>query len=258
MKIAIVGYGFVGTATEYLFKTTDATVLIHDPYKDMIIGEYSDTMEASSIPLFLDYIFLCVPTNLIPETGKLDTTILEQVYDEWKDYGKIVIRSTIGPDQVDLFPDAIMMPEFLREAHWKEDVDSMFLPIIVSDVDFCNVLKDLFSMKSLRYKEIKHLGAKEAMMFKLARNATLAMRVALANHFHGICENYNMDYSDVQIALEDDTIVGGSHWQVPGPDGKEGFGGKCLPKDLTHVSNLCYNEDNIMKKALADNLIWRV
>ena len=45
----------------------------------------------------------------------------------------------------------------------------------------------------------------------------------------------------------------GTHWEVPGPDGEFGFGGTCLPKDLTHASGLVYNENNIMKTALEAN-----
>ena len=29
-----------------------------------------------------------------------------------------------------------------------------------------------------------------------------------------------------------DKRLGESHWQVPGPDGKKGFGGSCFPKDI--------------------------
>lgn len=241
MKILIVGYGFVGTATHYLFEDTDAVIYIHDPEKgyNNIGGHY-------------DYIFLCVPTNINPEKNILDISILKEVYEEWNMYGQVVIRSTIGPDQVDEFPDAIMMPEFLREKHWKEDVKDPTLPIIVSDKDFSIELHQLFAQK-----KVYCLEPKETMMFKLARNSALAMKVAVANEFYQICDSLDMDYSAIQTLLEEDPAVGGTHWQCPGPDGKVGFGGKCLPKDLTHMESLCYNKDNIMKQALLDNLVRR-
>ena len=43
--------------------------------------------------------------------------------------------------------------------------------------------------------------------------------------------------------------MGELHWQVPGPDGKLGFGGKCLPKDTTHYMNL-FSEDNLYEDVL--------
>jgi len=243
MNILIVGYGFVGTATEYLFKDTGTNISIEDPAHSYIFMEDED----------LDYIFLCVPTNLDPDTGKLDISILTEVYEYWKDKGKVVIRSTIGPDQVDLFPEAIMMPEFLREKHWQADVDDPSLPIITSDHKLTDKLQVL-----LPHKVCWYLRPKEAMMFKLARNTALAMRVALANELYDICETHKMDYNTIEYMLKEDPALGYSHWEVPGHDGKKGFGGKCLPKDLTHMSKLCYNEDNILQKAIRDNLIRRV
>ncbi|HAI39121.1 MAG TPA: hypothetical protein DCM40_13875, partial [Maribacter sp.] len=29
-----------------------------------------------------------------------------------------------------------------------------------------------------------------------------------------------------------DSRLGSSHWAVPGPDGRHGFGGSCFPKDI--------------------------
>ena len=63
----------------------------------------------------------------------------------------------------------------------------------------------------------------------------------------------DIDYSVLQEFLEADENLGGTHWAVPGPDKKEGFGGTCLPKDLTHASSLLYNTHNIMNTALEAN-----
>ena len=237
MKILIVGYGFVGTATHYLFERTDAIIYIHDPAKGYtnVGGQY-------------DYIFLCVPTDLDLCNQRLNINLLRDVFNEWKHSGQIVIRSTIGPNQVGKFPGAIMMPEFLRENHWKEDVDDPELPLIVSDKDFSIELHQMFSEK-----KVYCLSAEETMMFKLARNSALAMKVAVANEFAEICNRLDIDYTAIQNMLEDDPAVGGTHWQCPGPDGRVGFGGKCLPKDLTHMKSLCYNSDNIFKTALVVN-----
>jgi len=62
----------------------------------------------------------------------------------------------------------------------------------------------------------------------------------------------------LQGMLSRDKVIGGTHWQVPGPDGKVGFGGKCLPKDLTHMSTLCYNDYNIMEDAVKANMIRKI
>ena len=35
-----------------------------------------------------------------------------------------------------------------------------------------------------------------------------------------------------------DSTLGTSHFDVPGPDGEAGYGGKCLPKDTEHFASL--------------------
>lgn len=243
MRILIVGHGFVGTATSFLFQTTDAIVDIHDPARGVYVTPNETT--------HYDYIFLCVPTPMGSD-GKLDVSILEEVYNEWVSYGNIVIRSTIGPDQCKYFPSAIMMPEFLRERHWQEDTLDPSLPMIVGDIHLREILESYFPMKTVYY-----MSNEEAMMYKLARNSALAMKVALANEFYEICQNLGISYVPLEHLLELDPAVGGTHWTVPGPDGKAGFGGKCLPKDLTHMSTLCNNSINIMDDALHINLFRR-
>ena len=39
----------------------------------------------------------------------------------------------------------------------------------------------------------------------------------------------------MRAAVGVDDRIGFSHTQVPGPDGKKGFGGTCFPKDLSSL-----------------------
>jgi len=87
----------------------------------------------------------------------------------------------------------------------------------------------------------------------MGRNAALAMKVALANDFYDICKNNGADFDVFVEHLKDDPNLGGTHWDVPGHDNKRGFGGTCLPKDLTHTSTLCYHTNNIMETAVMAN-----
>lgn len=241
-KIAIVGYGFVGKATEHLFRNSKIEILIHDPEIGHVIDDWREVA----------YAFLCVPTNEID--GRLDTSILHSAYDRIPEWVDVVIRSTIGPDQVTEFSDnTIFMPEFLRESHWKQDVDDTELPIIIGSAINVETLFDIIPV----HKKIVHVQSKDAMMYKLARNSALAMTVALANEFYAICENLNIDYKILSDMLTEDPVVANSHWQVPGPDGNSGFGGKCLPKDLTHMSSLCYSHYNILHEAINMNKLRR-
>jgi len=258
MKLLIVGMGFVGTATEYLFKESWCNGNKLDPHKIFRHDPAKGWATENPAGNFFDYIFLCLPTNLDPVSQKLDLSILKEAYERWRHAGKVVIRSTIGPDQIDEFPDAIFMPEFLRENNWKEDVSDSELPIIVSDEIFGDLLRaHIFANQPSNdpyYKKIITLPPAETVMWKLTRNAALGVKVALANELSEICKIHNIDYALIKLQLETDQALGYSHWQVPGPDGKLGFGGHCLPKDLTHMASLWYNHPlSIVNTALEMN-----
>ena len=248
-KVAIVGYGFVGKATEYFFANhikRKPTILIHDPALGKKITNWKG----------IDYAFICVPTPLRgskrAQRRRLDTDIIDVVCKKvYPKVDRIVIRSTIGPDQTAKYTTnmgAIIWPEFLRERWWREDVDNPELPMVVGGYQMEHFIK---SIKC--HKKIIEVKPDEAAMIKVARNAALAVKVGLANEFKNICDEWDMDYNVLAEFLGNDPNLGKTHWNVPGPDGKVGFGGTCLPKDLTHTSSLCYNTNNILKVAVNAN-----
>jgi UDP-glucose 6-dehydrogenase len=243
-RITIIGYGFVGTATEYFlingFKET-FDIQILDPAKG-----YND-IEWKGV----EYAFICVPTNL--KGDKLDASIIDNILEDLDPNVHPIIRSTVGPEQALNLArkGCIMMPEFLRERHWKEDVMNPNIDLIVGAWWNDNFV-DLMSNNTIG-KMVKHVTPMEASMMKMMRNAALAVKVGLANEFNDICKSMDIDYKVLQEFLESDENLGGSHWAVPGPDEKVGFGGTCLPKDLTHASALSYNTHNIMNTALEAN-----
>ena len=115
-KIAIVGYGYVGKATELMFDNVE--ILIHDPDLGHTIDDWDG----------VDYAFICVPTPM-DKSGRLDFSYVDSALQSIGN-GKIVIRSTIGPDQM-INDEWIYMPEFLREATWKEDVENPKSPVVI-------------------------------------------------------------------------------------------------------------------------------
>ena len=251
MNVAIVGYGFVGQATEYFLHwyKPETTIKIEDPAKGYTIEDWSD----------IEYTFICVPTDLEPlGNGKerLDTSIIDSVIEKFTfNLGGIVIRSTIGPDQALKYAKTgcIIMPEFLRENYWKEDVVDATIEVVIGHSNhehFVDWIKDGLP------REIRETTAIEASCIKIYRNAALAVNVGLANDIKEICDLYDINYQPIkEYFMKDKTL--GTHWEVPGPDGKGGFGGTCLPKDLTHASTLCYNTNNIMKTAVKANKFRR-
>jgi UDP-glucose 6-dehydrogenase len=53
-------------------------------------------------------------------------------------------------------------------------------------------------------------------------------------------------------SLSDEPRLGSSHWRVPGPDGKKGFGGACFPKDISALVNYT-NKMSLMEEVLSLN-----
>jgi UDPglucose 6-dehydrogenase len=77
-----------------------------------------------------------------------------------------------------------------------------------------------------------HTSARMAEVVKYATNAFLATKVAFANEMFGLVSELDLDYPHFQELFTLDPRINRSHLKVPGSDGKFGFGGSCLPKDL--------------------------
>ena len=87
---------------------------------------------------------------------------------------------------------------------------------------------------------IEITDSKTAEMVKYFTNTFLATKVSFANEMKMICDELRIDYDKVVEYSICDKRLGKSHWAVPGPDGKLGFGGSCFPKDLNAMISLCY------------------
>ena len=77
-----------------------------------------------------------------------------------------------------------------------------------------------------------------AEMVKYFTNTFLSTKVSFANEMKQICDEINIDYDKVVEYATYDNRLGKSHWAVPGPDGKLGFGGSCFPKDINALIHL--------------------
>ena len=53
MNVAIIGYGFVGKATEYLLKKTNCNIQLHDPSKYLLCDFETVDYGLSVFPLLL-------------------------------------------------------------------------------------------------------------------------------------------------------------------------------------------------------------
>ena len=94
-------------------------------------------------------------------------------------------------------------------------------------------------------------------MVKYLTNTFLATKVSFANEMKMLCDFFNVDYDKVVEYSTYDERLGKSHWAVPGPDGKMGFGGSCFPKDINALISIADKWEipaNVLMAAWETNL----
>ena len=248
MNIGIVGQGYVGTAVKEVF-SKHYNVETYDLDKDKCSVDYlEDIVELTNI------IFVCVPTPM-KKDGSCDTSIVEAVVKDINDMvvnrnvsDRIVaIKSTIPPGTTNRLNkeckniSVIFNPEFLTEANFIDDFKNQNRIIIGGERPSTTKLRQVYSLVFPNVKIVK-TGSKTAEMVKYMTNTFLATKVSFANEMKMLCDKLNIDYDKVVEYSTYDERLGKSHWAVPGPDGKLGFGGSCFPKDLNALIDLCYEK----------------
>jgi len=250
IRLGFIGAGFVGGAMIRGFSNF-FPITIYDKGKD--IGSLQSVAENS------DVIFLCLPTPEGPD-GECDTSIVHstlmdlhsalenaQLCDK-----EVVIRSTVPPEWIssatrgfDRF-NLLFMPEFLtaRCADLDFITSSRFIIGTAEPNDCFDYELTEFVFK-LRFPgaPIKIMTWEEAAMLKYAVNNFFIVKVSFFNEIYDMCVNMGVDPDRVIHEMLNDGRIGRSHWQVPGPDGKRGFGGACFPKDSSAYCHIARSVD---------------
>ena len=239
MKIGIIGQGYVGSAIKLGFQDY-YDVFTYDKFDlgKSTHSKISDIVEETKV------IFVCVPTPMRKD-GTCYTGIVEEVIREINETATdhiVVIKSTIPPGTTDRINQeythstVIFNPEFLTEANFLDDFKNQNRIILGGDRKGTNKLRQIYS-KVFPKATIVKTGAKHAEMVKYFTNTFLATKVSFANEMYNICQQLDLDYDKVVEYATYDERLGKSHWGVPGPDEDFGFGGHCLPKDLSAMIN---------------------
>jgi nucleotide sugar dehydrogenase len=229
MKFVVIGHGFVGQAMDSVLSDKH-TVAIIDPHKgfDDSVDKHSDA----------DGFVICVPT---PEAdnGRVDDTLVVEYIKAVREHcpnSKILIKSTTSVDvlrEYD-FHNVAFSPEFLSSST-SADTTQQFrdctFAIYGGDAGrfWHSVFGQLVTINDVRFLDIKDAG-----FLKYTENAFLALKVTFFNELRQLYDaDIGVNYDAMIEALALDKRIGMSHTQVPGPDGRYGFGGHCLPKDTS-------------------------
>jgi UDPglucose 6-dehydrogenase len=234
-SIGVVGAGVVGKAVARSYIEHYAVrVYDSDPKKHV------DTLASV---LECDLVFVCLPTPA-KEDGRLDVSSVEQFFErmEYRHLreGHFVLKSTVPVgtterlrNKYDL--DIVHSPEFLTARCANLDASLPSRNVIGGKVNEAS--SRLIHLYHERFPGVQTYlcSSDESELLKLITNGFFAVKVAFFNEVHALAESWGMDWESIRRMLLSDGRIHPSHTLVPGPDGRHGFGGSCLPKDAAQL-----------------------
>jgi UDPglucose 6-dehydrogenase len=233
-NVGIIGNGFVGQALAYGFSPV-AKIRIYDLDPLKCVDEFKETVNRS------DILFVSVPTPMNPD-GSINLDIINDVITKIDDANirkdnVVVLKSTVVPGTTDFlkekFPSLnfVYNPEFLTER--KAKFDFLNQSRVVLGGDFRSVQKVVgLYINRFNHCNFVKTDPRTAEFIKYLGNVFFALKVSFANETRLFAEEIGVNWDDALRGFVADGRVADSHLHVPGPDGKLGFGGSCLPKDL--------------------------
>ena len=242
-KIGIIGKGFVGSAVQFGFSPSvgcDAKVRVYDIDPTKSTHTLEETINES------DFVFLSVPTPSNKD-GSINIDMLDDALNNINDVSEcknvILVRSTVTPGTtqklqmkyIDL--NLLFNPEYLTERSAKFDFINQSRFIIGSGEAtiskmYSENLADLFRDRFGESVSILETNYETAEMIKYMNNCFFVTKVSFMNEMYKVAEKSNVDWKQAVSGFVTDGRIGHTHLDVPGPDGKFGFGGSCFPKDV--------------------------
>lgn len=292
ITIGIIGNGFVGQATA-LLRCETVKVLIYD-VDDKKCEPIGITM--NDIVNICDIIFICVPTPMLSsDNPRTNTYIVESVIAQinvikkkkhsiretlknsfkgganreiHSEYCHVVVRSTV-PIGFCTQNKVHHFPEFLTEKNWKKDFESATEWVIGVNDKVSQEHQREFKVNMIKLFHNAHMEGKISSyctkfestntteLVKYARNAFLATKLSFCNEIADFAKRKGIEYEHVRNLFILDSRIGSAHTNVPGSDGRTGWGGTCLPKDCMSLLKQYEDSDldgHVLKGVLRRNL----
>lgn len=244
MKIGIIGKGFVGSAVQFGFSPNtgcDADVKTYDKDPNKSTHSLDDTINSS------DFIFLSVPTPSNPD-GSVNLDTVNEALDDINTINSrdniILLRSTMIPGSTNKFQEKypklnlVFNPEFLTERSAKFDFINQSRYIIGGDPKHTSKVVDMYRWRFGKSISVIETDLETAELIKYMNNCFLATKVSFMNEMKLVSDKCGADWEMAVDGFIRDGRIGHSHINVPGHDGKLGFGGVCFPKDIMAMINL--------------------
>ncbi len=223
-SVAIIGYGAVGRGISQLFPHA---VIYDEP---LGIGAREDVNRCR-------YAFIAVPTPAYPD-GSCNTSIVEEVV-AWLQCPFLILRSTVAVGTTARLAQEyrkriVFQPEYgpaETPDHPFNDLRKIRWVILGGERQDTIPVADLYKTTFNADIVIQQTDARTAELVKYMENTFLALKVTFCNELYDIARRLDVDYNELRELWLLDPRIGRSHTFVM-PDSR-GFGGKCLPKDIS-------------------------
>jgi len=239
MNIGIIGRGFVGSAVANGFSPStgyNANIRIYDKDPSRSLNSLEDTVNKS------DFIFLSLPTPSNKD-GSISLKILEDSINEINAVNSnseniVLLRSTVVPGTSEAFQKKftniriVFNPEFLTERSAYFDFINQSRVILGGLSEHVEKVANLYSDRFGSHLPIIKTNFQTAELIKYMNNCFFATKVSFLNEMKQISDLVDADWDNAVEGFILDGRIGHSHINVPGHDGKFGFGGSCFPKDM--------------------------
>ena len=233
MKIGIIGNGFVGNSIAFGFSPTH-DIKGHDKNPKRNLNTIEEVLEC-------DYIFVAVPTPMHKD-GSISLSIVERALQEISEKNKkrnnvIILKSTMIPGTTNNFSkqfpklNIVFNPEFLTERTAKLDFLTQARIVLGGQKRLTRKVAKLFEDRFM-HTYIIETDTITAETIKYMNNVFFASKVSIMNEMKLMCDAVGANWDVALKGFAADQRIGDSHLNVPGPDGKLGFGGSCFPKDI--------------------------
>lgn len=222
MKIAIIGMGIVGKAQARMFKDHD--LVTYDPAyrKEYPSKEIADC----------DFAVIAVGTPEMPDGSAYMRSFWEALHKlPWK--MPVLIRSTVPPGTtagIEREGHTVFCPEFMHERTggiWRESSDVPWL-VLGGQPDATSWFANRVFWW---HRNVYQCDSTTAEVSKYVANIYWAVRVTFVNEMSSVCDRFGLSWEDVRRAWLQDERVNPAYTAIDGFP--PGFGGRCLPKDLS-------------------------
>ncbi len=252
-SIGVIGHGYVGESQSFAFSPSF-------PVKVFDTDELKSTHSLEEV-LNSDFVFVCLPTPMRKD-GSQDTSFIYNFFENASKTPIYIIKSTILPGTTDYLIKKfkhlkiIFSPEFLTQRTAKLDILTQTRVILGGEKKLTNKVREIYSVR-FKNKTIIETDALTAEFIKYMNNTFFASKVSIMNEFYRFAKHLGVDWDTALYGFVSDQRIGDSHLDVPGPDGKFGFGGACFPKDINAFISLAKKNKinmNVLEAAWKTNL----